>query len=303
MRLFKVSALVLFGVIGALAILMTVLLSAKDKDDGVAKELVVVSGMTRADIAKQLSEDSLIKSQFAFFLYLKMIQANVLPGTYEISSSDSASAIADNLARAKFKTAKITIIEGWRVEDIETYLLDEKKLTGTAGFAAKAAVFEGYLFPDTYEVQIEITADELIELMRENFIERTSELAVTPETINLASIIEREAKSDGERAAIAGVYVNRLEIGMNLQADATVQYAKGNWKSVSVADYTAVISPYNTYLNAGLPPGPICNPGLASIRAVLEPEDHDYFYYFHAKGETIFSKTAAEHSAKVRQYF
>ena len=303
MRLFKVSAIVLFGVIAGLAVLMTVLLSAKDAEASVTKEIVVVSGMTRAEIAKKLSEEGLIKSQFAFFLYLKMIQANVMPGTYEIASGDSASVIADNLARAKFKTASITIIEGWRATDIESYLVEEKKLAGAVGFAKAAAAYEGYLFPDTYEVKIEVTVDELIELMRENFNERTSGLTITPETITLASIVEREAKSDDERSAIAGVYVNRLAIGMKLEADATVQYAKGDWKSVTTDDYRKVISPYNTYLNSGLPPGPISNPGLASIKAALEPEDHDYFYYFHAKGETFFSKTFEEHRAKVNQYF
>ncbi len=303
MKLFKVSAIALFGVILALGVIMTLLLSAKDSEAAVTKEIVVVSGMTRADIAKTLSEEKLIKSQFAFFLYLKMIQANVLPGTYEIASTDSASTIADNLARAKFKTADITIIEGWRATDIETYLVEEKKLAGAVGFAAKAAAYEGYLFPDTYEVKIEITTDELIELMRENFKDRTKDLTITPEVIILASIIEREAKSDGERAAIAGVYANRLAVDMYLQADATVQYAKGDWKAVTVADYSDVISKYNTYLNPGLPPGPICNPGLTSIKAALEPADHDYFYYFHAKGETFFSKTSTEHTAKVNQYF
>ncbi len=303
MKVFKAGAIILFGIVAALAVLMIVLLSAKDAEAGQTKEIAVVSGMTRAEIAKKLSEEQLIKSQFAFFLYLKMIQANVLPGTYEISSSDSASVIADNLARAKFKTATITIIEGWRATDIEHYVVEEKKLIGATSFAAKAEDYEGYLFPDTYEVKIEITADELLELMRENFNDRMADLTITPDAITLASIIEREAQSDDERADIAGVYTNRLAIGMNLEADATVQYAKGDWKIVSVDDYRSVISPYNTYLNAGLPPGPICNPGLASIRAALTPADHDYFYYFHAQGQTFFSKTFAEHRAKVNQYF
>lgn len=303
MRFFKIAAIFLFGIILVLAVIMTVLLGAKDKEASLVKEVVVVAGMSRADVAKKLSEEQLIKSQFAFFIYLKMIQAKVLPGTYEISAADSASIIADNLARAKFKTASITIIEGWRATDMERYLVEEKNLKQLTGFAAKAKTEEGYLFPDTYEVKIEVTIDELTTLMKDNFTTRTKDLAVDPDTLILASIIEREAKSDSERPAIAGVYVNRLKEGMNLEADATVQYAKGDWKSVSVDDYRSVISPYNTYLNVGLPPGPICSPGLSSIKAVLAPADHDYFYYFHAKGETFFSKTFEEHRAKVNQYF
>jgi UPF0755 protein len=303
MKFFKVAAIVLFGLILVLAGVMTVLLGAKDKQSAVVKEISVVSGMSRADVAKKLSEEGLIKSQFAFFIYLKMIQAKILPGTYEISTADSASIIADNLARAKFKTADITIIEGWRATDIEKYLVEEKNLKQLSGFSEAAAKAEGYLFPDTYEVKVEVTVSELIKLMKDNFTERTKDLAVNPDALVLASIVEREAKADSERAAIAGVYLNRLAAGMNLEADATVQYAKGSWKSVTVDDYRSVISPYNTYLNSGLPPGPICNPGLNSIKAVLEPEDHNYFYYFHAKGETFFSKTFEEHRAKVNQYF
>ncbi|MEX0594714.1 MAG: endolytic transglycosylase MltG, partial [Patescibacteria group bacterium] len=298
MKTFKISAAILFGIIVILVVIMTVLLGAKNPDNPITKEVAVVSGMSRAAVAQKLSEESLIKSQFAFFLYLKMIQANILPGTYVISSADSASIIADNLARAKFKTTSITIIEGWRAKDIENYLVNDKKLAQLKGFAKTADQYEGYLFPDTYEVKYEITINELIQLMRDNFATRTIELNVTAETVILASIVEREAKSDSERSAIAGVYVNRLKIGMNLEADATVQYAKGDWKILVSGDPQSVVSPYNTYLNGGLPPGPIANPGLASIKAAVNPESHDYFFYFHAQGQTYFSKTFAEHKAK-----
>ncbi|MEX1123863.1 MAG: endolytic transglycosylase MltG [Patescibacteria group bacterium] len=303
MKTFKISAAILFGIIVILVVIMTVLLGAKNPDNPITKEVAVVSGMSRAAVAQKLSEESLIKSQFAFFLYLKMIQANILPGTYVISSADSASIIADNLARAKFKTTSITIIEGWRAKDIENYLVNDKKLAQLKGFAKTADQYEGYLFPDTYEVKYEITINELIQLMRDNFATRTIELNVTAETVILASIVEREAKSDSERSAIAGVYVNRLKIGMNLEADATVQYAKGDWKILVSGDPQSVVSPYNTYLNGGLPPGPIANPGLASIKAAVNPESHDYFFYFHAQGQTYFSKTFAEHKAKIREFF
>ena len=151
--------------------------------------------------------------------------------------------------------------------------------------------------------QTEATINEVIELMRDNFDRRVKDLAIDEDLVILASIVEREARSDSDRTAIAKVYLNRLEIGMNLEADATVQYAKGNWRVISIDDYQSVISKYNTYLNPGLPPGPISNPGLASLKAVLTPDEHEYFYYFHAKGQTFFSQTFSEHQAKVRQYF
>jgi UPF0755 protein len=144
---------------------------------------------------------------------------------------------------------------------------------------------------------------DLIKLMRDNFDKRTKDLKITPETVILASIVEREAKDDAERGAIAQVYINRLAKGMKLEADPTIQYAKGNWKAVLLSEYRSVISPYNTYLNDGLPPGAICNPGLKSIEAVIDPTPHDYLYFFHAKGETFFSKTYEEHVAKVRKNF
>ena len=303
MKAFKVGALILLGLVVLLAVIMIVLLSAKNTENPVEKEIVVVSGMGRADVAKLLSAEGLIKSQFAFFLYTKMIQANILPGTYDVSTASSASVIADDLASARFKTAKITIIEGWRATDIEQYLVKEKKLEQFIGFTLSADAYEGYLFPDTYEIKIEATINEVIELMRDNFDRRVEDLAIDEDLVILASIVEREARSDSDRTAIAKVYLNRLEIGMNLEADATVQYAKGNWRVISIDDYQSVISKYNTYLNSGLPPGPISNPGLASLKAVLTPDEHEYFYYFHAKGQTFFSQTFSEHQAKVRQYF
>ena len=128
MKVFKVSALVLLGVVVAFSIMMTVLLSAKNTDNPIEKEIVIVSGMSTADVAKLLSEEKIIKSQFAFFIYMKIIQANILPGTYDVSTADSASTIADNLASARFKTENITIIEGWRATDVESYLVEDKNL-------------------------------------------------------------------------------------------------------------------------------------------------------------------------------
>jgi len=285
------------------AIIFTAALSPRDKNDDTTQDIVITDGMNRAAIAQSLAEADIIKNQTAFTIYSRFVGGNILPGTYEFSPSESGSDIANQLASGKFKTTNITIIEGWRSTDIETYLVNEKKLPQMKGFAAQASQYEGYLFPDTYEIKIDETIPDLIQLMRDNFTKRTKDLAVNPEVVIMASIIEREAKDDADRPKIAAVYINRLKIGMRLQADPTVQYAKGNWKAVTVDDYTSVISPYNTYLNDGLPPGPICNPGLKSIQAVLTPDSNNYLYFFSAQGQTYFSKTLEEHQAKVKQYF
>ena len=303
MRTLRGIAIGVAALLVIIAISFVVLLAPKDRASQAKESIVISAGESRSDIARELNDKKLIKSQFAFALYSRLIGGNILPGTYEFSATQSASSIAEQLASGRFLTTKITIIEGWRALDMEAYLVEEKKLTQLKGFAEAAEPYDGYLFPDTYEVKIDLTIDDLITLMRENFVSRTKDLKINPEIVIMASIVEREAKADSERAAIAGVYTNRMKIGMRLQADPTIQYAKGNWKAVTVDEYRSVISPYNTYLNDGLPPGPICSPGLKSLQASISPETHDYLYFFHAKGQTYFSKTLAEHEAKVRQYF
>ena len=187
------------------------------------------------------------------------------------------------------------------------------------------ASLEGYLFPDTYEIPAEgALADDLLRRQLETFGLRVVpryEAAVSSgatdlslhEVLTLASIVEREAVVPAERPAIAAVYLNRLASDMRLEADPTVQYAMGYqpatgqwWKTpVFLAEYSAVDSPYNTYLYAGLPPGPIASPGLSSIEAVLNPDDHDYLYFValpDGSGAHVFSTTFEEHSENVRRY-
>lgn len=299
----KRVALALLGLTVVMSVVLIFLLAPRNRQTGEKVDFIVSNGQRSADIAQQLESQSVIKNGFAFYIYLKLIRGKILPGTYELSASQSASEIASQLATGHFKVAKVTIIEGWRASQMEDYLVGDKKLTQLAGFTQLAEPYEGYLFPDTYEVKVDITAAELIKLMRQTFTEKTKSLKITPETVILASIVEREAQSDEDRPLIAGVYANRIKQGIRLEADPTIQYAKGNWAAVTVAEYKSVSSPYNTYLTDGWPPGPICSPGLKSLQAAAAPAEHDYLYFFHAKGQTYFSKTYAEHLAKVRQYF
>ncbi|RIK40622.1 MAG: endolytic transglycosylase MltG [Chloroflexi bacterium] len=187
------------------------------------------------------------------------------------------------------------------------------------------ASLEGYLFPDTYEIPAEqTTAADVLQRQLANFAARVLpryEAAVAAgkttlslyEVLTLASIVEREAVVAAERPAIARVYLNRLANGMKLEADPTVQYAMGYqpesrqwWKTpVFLEEYSGVDSPYNTYLYDGMPPGPIANPGLSSIEAVLEPEEHDFLYFValpDGSGGHVFAMTFAEHLENVRRY-
>lgn len=280
------------------------LLGPRDANASEKTEISITEGMTRSEVAELLVDNKLIKSKFAFYVYSKLSNSTIFPGIYEISASDSATTIASLFSEGKFKVVRITIKEGWWASDIESELVEEKKMEQMVGFTKAAIKYEGYLFPDTYELKVDATIEQVIKLLRDNFEKRTEGLNIDPDVVILASIVEREAKGPSDRAAIAGVYLNRLKLGMRLEADATIQYAKGSSRAiVTVSDYRDVISPYNTYLNDGLPPGAIANPGLESIKAVLNPDKHDYLYYFHAKGQTFFSKTYAEHDAKVDQYF
>lgn len=303
MLVLKRVALGLLGLVILLAIIFIILLAPKNKEATEKIDFVVIANQRSADISQNLEKSGVIKNDFAFYLYLKLISGKILPGTYELSASQSGSDIASQLASGKFKVAKITIIEGWRASQMEDYLVTDKKLLQLAGFAKLAVASEGYLFPDTYEVKIDVTSEEVIKLMRDTFDQKTKSLRITPETVILASIVERESLGDEDRSQIAGVYANRVRQGIRLEADPTIQYAKGTWAAVTLAEYKSVISPYNTYLNDGWPPGPICSPGLKSLEAAAAPAKHDYLYFFHAKGQTYFSKTYAEHAAKVRQNF
>ena len=184
---------------------------------------------------------------------------------------------------------------------------------------------EGYLFPDTYQIplntptaaailsrQLATFQSKVMPLYQEAIETSATEMDLYTVLI-IASIVEREAVIADERPAIAGVYLNRLRQGMKLEADPTVQYAMGYqpdteqwWKTpVFLEEYSSVLSPYNTYLYAGLPPGPIANPGLSSIRAVLYPEEHDYLYFValpNENGRHVFAQTFEEHQRNVDNY-
>lgn len=189
----------------------------------------------------------------------------------------------------------------------------------------QGASLEGYLFPDTYEIPAtNATAVDVLTRQLDNFAARVLPLYETArangttdltlhQVLTLASIVEREAVVREERPTIAGVYLNRLAAGIKLEADPTVQYAMGYqpaagqwWKTpVTLDEYSTVNSPYNTYLNGGLPPGPIAAPGLSSVEAVLNPEQHSYLYFVavpDGSGRHVFAETFDEHVKNVAAY-
>lgn len=300
---------------------------------------VINKGETATAIAERLEKEKLITSGLAFRIIVKArgVDAHIEAGEYQLRRNMTMNEIIDELQQGRYAGSRVTIPEGWRAEEIAD-LMQRRSIAKRVEFLAlvSAASFdadflrgrppgsslEGYLFPDTYRVPPGITTEEIIQTMLKNFGQRFNQTMreqaarsgmTIHEVVTLASIIEREAVVPEERPLIAGVFLNRIKASMPLQADATVQYAVANanagggahdyWKkALTVADL-AVDSPYNTYRYNGLPPGPIANPGLASIRAVLEPAQTDYFYFMASEnGAHVFAKTLEEHNRNVQKY-
>ena len=294
-----------------------------------------------ADVAASLEKQGLVKSADLFLNLVKYekVGTKIQAGEYVLRKTMTMDEIVDAIQHGLAKMITVTIRPGWRAEEIADYLatLGLKnynkdqflKLVREGKFdyaflkdrpKTASASLEGFLFPESYNVPYDITNDALITLMLDTFGQRVTdkmrqESAASKmtfyEVLTLASIVEREAVVPAERPIIASVFMNRLKKKMMLQADSTAQYALGYqaaakqwWKSpMSLDDLSKGDSPYNTYLHTGLPPGPICNPGFASIIAVLEPAQTDYLY-FYAKGDGThaFSKTYEEQQQNQEKY-
>lgn len=282
----------------------TVVTPAADSKEPVI--FTIQQGQGPRTIAAKLQEEGLLVAQRPFYIYVLATgrRNQFYPGSYTLRRNMNIAQIVAVLSDPTQQEVRFRVLEGWRILDIANEVVQRTTITKEQ-FLGVAAVstYEGYLFPDTYSFAKDVTAETIVKKLRENFNIRTKDLVLTNDDVILASIVEREARNDEERPIIAGIYLNRLKIGMALQADPTIQYAQGSWNSITLADYQTVISPYNTYLHKGLPPTPISNPGLKSLLAVLSPTRHDYFYFFHtADGTTHYSKTNAEHNQKKRLY-
>ncbi|MFA9289022.1 MAG: endolytic transglycosylase MltG [Weeksellaceae bacterium] len=291
---------------------------AVDKSDTSAKMFMVKPGEPLDTIINNLASENLIRNRIAFYLVVKQlgIETKIQAGDFRLSPSMDAYTLADNLTRGTLDVW-VTIPEGLRKEEIAEIVAKEFDIPETE-FNELAT--EGYLFPDTYLVPKNPTAQQIIDIMGNTFTQRYTpdlqakarDLGLTDlEVLTLASLVEREAKFDEDRAKIASVMLNRIEEGMPLQIDATVQYALGYqpqekrwWKSSLTFDDLEIDSPYNTYQNPGLPPGPIGNPGMESIEAVLDadPNTPYLFYVAEPSGETHYAETFSEHQKNIDRY-
>ncbi len=293
----------------------------------------IPEGSTTNDIAEILFENNLILNTRSFKYYAGKTGADVKlkAGTYVLSKNMDVDALLNSLVKggSSGNTFNITVIEGLINEDIALSLAEQTDLSYDKfiGLMDSPELFkddflflkdneisnlQGYLMPETYNVYINSSEEDIIRVLLKEFDEfyineiepRMENTHLTfQEVINLASIVEKEALLDEERDEVAKVFLNRLDINMKLQSCATVNYANGEWKERLTYDDIAIDSPYNTYIVEGLPPTPINSPGKVSIISVLEPANVDYLFFV-AKGDGshYFSNTYDEHIDAAEEY-
>lgn len=277
----------------------------------------IQTGETARSIADRLQSQNLIHSPVAFFLIARFggIANDIQAGDFRLSPSMNLYTITNQLTHGTVDTW-IQITEGWRNEEIAHKLSQELDIPENE-FLKIAK--EGYMFPDTYRIPKDASAAAVVATFRSNFEKRvTSDLLAKTKSQNItlqeliiiASLVEREAKLTEDRPLVGSVILNRLRLGMKLDIDATVQYVLGYqpkektwWKKNLTTDDLALDSPFNTYINSGLPPTAIANPGIAAIEAVIDAPDTQYLYYIADKtGKSHFAKTIEEHNANIERY-
>ena len=297
-------------------------------------KLLIHRNQTVRQIGETLAARQVIRSP-ALFVTLARVLGNsrdLRLGRYTLPLSISEYQALRVLRQGGEKNAFVTIPEGFTILQIARRLATEQVCDSGSFLAAchdtallrrvqvNQSSAEGYLFPDSYYLPYETTPEEIIGIMSRRFFTVYSSLSAgrnlqssifnlqssilsLHEIVTLASIVEAEAERDSERAIVASVFLNRLKRGMHLQSCATIEYLLPQRKAILTDADTKIESPYNTYLHPGLPPGPIGNPGKASLRAALYPAKSDYlFFVSKGDGRHHFSATFAEHTAAQRRY-
>lgn len=270
---------------------------------------VINNGDGIVDISQNLEAKNLIRSQYSFLFYAYKLGLNkkIQAGTFRLNQSLSVQDLVTKLSKGGVSDYWLKILEGTRVEE-------------NAEFFPKGTSFdgkEGYLFPDSYLIPTYYTADQIFEVIQDNFDKKFAEAKVgatntkmtDKQILILASIIEREARTLKSKQEVAGVLLNRLEIGMALQVDASVQYARDSknkpidyWQPISSSDLS-MVSVFNTYKNPGLPPSPICNPGYNSIYSAFHPIASNYLYYITGNDNKMhYATTLDEHNSNITKY-
>jgi UPF0755 protein len=326
-RIRRVSLLLLAGA-AAVALVFPLTCSTPDPDADPAR-IVIPPGTTFAAVTDSLVARGVVTHPAWFKLLARArgLDRSVQAGAYEFRRGESSWRVLTTLKSGRTAATRFTVPEGLTLREVaalaqsrlgipaESVLAAARDPVEIAALELSGPGVEGFLFPETYQIPVGSTGRDLVRIMTRGFLEawnpewdsRLTALGLNREqAVTLASIVEGEARVDAEREVIAGVYHNRLKIGMALQADPTVQYAielrTGKSKQRLFEKDYQTPSPYNTYLNPGLPPGPVNSPGLRSIEATLHPADVPYLYFVAGEGgRHVFSRTYDEHLRAVAQ--
>jgi len=279
------------------------------------KYITIPEGTNLDEATRLLYSEGLINSPLALKLFVK-VQGNergIKAGDYLFENPQNSWEIARRIATADYGITPITVTipEGATSYQIAEILTDKLNRFDTVTFSERAKEREGYLFPDTYQFMPNVTIEEILDTMERNFYNQVAELEPMTasstfslhEILTLASLLEKEARQFETRKKIAGIIFNRLEVNMPLQIDAVFGYIYGRETFNPRFSHLAVESPYNTYKNRGLPPGPIANPGIESIQAALEPIANEYLFYLTGRdGNMYYSNTYEGHLWNRRMY-
>ena len=289
-------------------------------------DVVIQRGASSGEVARTLQERGVIDSAVAFRILLRVrgLDRSVEAGEYLFAPHQSAGDVLQKLVEGQARVATwVTIPEGFTAAQIANDLAGHRLGTADAYaryFLGSSIVLdgvrtrnlEGYLFPSTYLFPLRATPAQAADILVGQFRKELPPNApadakrmgyTLPQIVTVASLVEREAKADDERALIAGVIYNRLRKGMPLDVDASIEYVFKQHKTEITKADLRIESPYNTYLHTGLPPTPIANPGLPSLLAALHPQPSDYYYYvYKGNGHHAFARTLQEHDANVSRY-
>lgn len=271
--------------------------------EAATRQFIINPGDGVVTISSRLEKNGMIRNRYVFLFYAYFLGLNdqLKAGRFRLSPSLATEAIVKKLSTGGSQDYWLKIIEGQRLAEIQPKLDSAK---------------EGYVFPDSYLIPEDYTSDQILQIITNNFNQKleqasansTTTLPLT-DTLTLASLLEREAKTMEAKKIVSGILHHRLQLKMPLQLDATVQYVRDSkfhpsryWQPISKSDLS-LESPYNTYLYSGLPPGPICNPGFDSLYAAFHPTVTDYLFYITGNdGQMHYAKTLAEHNLNIEKY-
>lgn len=293
-------------------------IAAVNKTNSTERLFVIGKGEGVKSVANRLKKENLIKDPVAFFIlvnFVMNVDGKIQAGDHRLSQAMTAQQTARALTLAT-NDIWVTIPEGFRAQEIADILEKDLK-TFDKSWRETLEEHEGYLFPDTYLVPKNAELSQFISILKNNFDNKFIEISKNKKAdlkdediVKIASLVEREARHDIDRPLVASVIYNRLKIGMKLDIDATVQYVLGYqedekrwWKKNLTEDDLLIRSPYNTYRNAGLPPTPISNPGIQSLKDSANPAQTNYLYYLSdKKGVNHYASTLEEHNANKEKY-